>query len=60
MFSTVFTLAHSVFPVSGLTLVGGRGNFEGTVKIDDGTLCDKNFTDNDATVICRMMGFTKG
>ncbi|XP_060602750.1 deleted in malignant brain tumors 1 protein-like [Ruditapes philippinarum] len=45
-------------------LIGGRGNFEGTVDINYGrqwgTICDRGFTDHDATVICKMAGFDRG
>ena len=42
-------------------LVGGKNNKEGRVEIIRngmrGTICDDNWDDNDAKVICRMLGF---
>lgn len=47
-----------------MQVVGGRGNYEGTVAVIDsagwGTICDEHFTDSDATVLCKMLGFTSG
>ncbi|KAK3101030.1 hypothetical protein FSP39_000381 [Pinctada imbricata] len=47
-------------------LLGGQGRYEGRVEIYSkaagqwGTVCDTNWDDNDATVICKMMGYTTG
>ncbi|XP_053388149.1 deleted in malignant brain tumors 1 protein-like [Mercenaria mercenaria] len=50
--------------VQTIRLIGGRGNFEGTVDVMEnghwGSICDRNFTDQDATVVCRALGFTDG
>ncbi|XP_053388146.1 deleted in malignant brain tumors 1 protein-like [Mercenaria mercenaria] len=47
-----------------LRLIGGRGNFEGTIDINYqrqwGTICDKGFTNQDAEVVCKMAGFNGG
>ena len=49
-----------------LRLIGGRGNYDGTVEVYDGatgnwgTICDKYLTDADATVMCKMLGFQSG
>jgi hypothetical protein len=46
-------------------LIGGEGNFEGVLDFnyngDWGVFCrDGYFTDNDATVVCKMRGFQTG
>ncbi|KAL4241093.1 Neurotrypsin [Mactra antiquata] len=45
-------------------LVGGRDNYEGRVEITingvNGTICDDDFDDVDADVVCRMLGFSSG
>lgn len=45
-------------------LIGGKGNYEGTVDILEngqwGSICDKYFTNEDATTVCRAMGFKNG
>jgi hypothetical protein len=43
-----------------LRLVGGTSEFNGRVEIcfrdNWGTICDDNWDDNDATVVCRQIG----
>ena len=43
-------------------LVGGSSSSEGRVEIKVagvwGTVCDNNWGDNDANVVCRQLGFT--
>ena len=45
-----------------IRLDGGRGPWEGTLEVNvEGswkTICDPNFDDNAADVVCRMMGYT--
>ncbi|WAR30644.1 MSRE-like protein [Mya arenaria] len=45
-------------------LSGGRGPYEGTVHVRHnnqwGTICDDNFDNNDALVVCRMLGYFDG
>ena len=47
-----------------VTLAGGRNDREGRVEIDyqgrHGTVCDDYWDNNDAKVVCRMLGFTGG
>ena len=44
-----------------LRLAGGNDSSEGRVEVLHGgiwgTVCDDDFDDNDATVICRMLGY---
>ena len=46
---------------TGIQLVDGRQETEGKVEILHngiyGTICDENFDDVDAQVVCRMLGF---
>ena len=45
-------------------LVGGRGNYEGRIDWNyDGewsSVCDVQFDDKDASVVCKSLGFTAG
>ncbi|XP_060602751.1 scavenger receptor cysteine-rich type 1 protein M130-like [Ruditapes philippinarum] len=54
----------SSHPPQTMRLIGGRGNFEGTVDVMEngqwGTICDREFTDIDASVVCKQLGFTGG
>ena len=47
-----------------VTLVGGRTKYEGRVEINSpgrqGTVCDDDWSNNDARVVCRMLGFSGG
>ena len=58
----IFVTSHFVaVPEEGLQLVHGYTVSSGRVEISVagkwGTICDNNFGDEDATVICRMLGF---
>ncbi|XP_060574189.1 deleted in malignant brain tumors 1 protein-like, partial [Ruditapes philippinarum] len=45
-------------------IIGGTGNFEGVLDLNYnsnwGTFCRNSFSDNDATVVCKMRGFSTG
>ena len=46
--------------IAVVRLIGGQNKYEGTVEIYHngwGTICDDNFGQMEATVICRMLGF---
>ena len=44
-----------------VSLRGGRGRHEGRVEVtrnnNTGTICDRDFDDREAKVICRMLGY---
>ena len=55
----------SIIQILGsVKLVGGNNSREGRVEIDyqgrHGTVCDDDWSNNDAKVVCRMLGFTGG
>ena len=54
--------SDSFYLASGIKLIGGPSERIGTIQLCHerglGTVCDDNFDDNDATVVCRMLGFT--
>ncbi|XP_064616288.1 deleted in malignant brain tumors 1 protein-like [Liolophura sinensis] len=45
-------------------LVGGTNSSNGRVEVNNGvtwgTVCDDNWEDQDATIVCRMRGFSRG
>ena len=52
-----------VFLIADVRLVGGMVEFQGRVEIKDGqdwkTICSSNFTDEDAQVLCYMLGYPR-
>lgn len=57
-------LSYIQLLITNVVLVGGDGPYEGRVQINFqgriGTICDDGWDDNDATVVCRMLGYTGG
>ncbi|XP_040209436.1 uncharacterized protein LOC120940562 isoform X2 [Rana temporaria] len=57
-FSLRFSTMQST---SGIRLVGGKNSFEGIVEVDyqgfRGTVCPKHWSNKDAKVVCRQLGF---
>ena len=58
---------RSLYPLLADTpvrLVNGRTKYEGRVEVfyqgSWGTVCDNEFNETDAEVICRMLGYTWG
>ena len=45
-----------------MQLVGGNGPWEGAIEVKVAeswmSICDPDFNDNDAAVVCRMLGYT--
>ena len=53
---------HAACTNGDIRLIGGSNSFEGRVEICNnnnwGTVCDDGFAANDATVVCRQLGYT--
>lgn len=52
----------STGPKTPIYLVNGSNSYSGRVEIEykksNGTICDKDFGENDAKVVCRMLGYS--
>jgi len=47
--------------VDTVRLIGGSGPHEGRLQVEhegvNGTVCDDGFEDEEATVVCKMLGY---
>ena len=60
----IFKLGDDLLPDTTVRVTSGISNKEGRVEIMYqgvwGTICDDGWDDNDATVVCRELGFLNG